>query len=102
MTVENRTASSCTPRPVESASASTACQTNDSHFAYILTAGVLGTATLLVLGLLYVVIGVLSINWNSSTDTWGYTGDDAYRYEWDNGGAPFDEDWEEDLDNLFG
>lgn len=34
-------------RPVESASASTACQTNGSAFAYIVTAAVMGVAALL-------------------------------------------------------
>lgn len=34
-------------RPIESASASTACQTNGSAFAYIVTAAVMGVAALL-------------------------------------------------------
>ncbi len=102
MNVDTEPASSCTPRVVESASASTACQTNSSHFAYILTAGVLSAGVLLLLGLVYLVIGVLSVNWNSATDTWGYNGDDAYRYEWRDDRLPLDEGWEEDLDSLFG
>lgn len=41
--------------PIESASASTACQTNSSHFAYALTAGVLGVASLLLIAICLLV-----------------------------------------------
>ena len=62
------------PRIVESASASTACQTNDSKFAYILTAGVLGVIALLAIAvtLLIFAVATTSVNnaWHEPADMW--------------------------------
>ena len=81
----NDTATSMNTAPVrviESASASTACQTNNSKFAYALTAGVLGVIALLAIAgtlLLFAAFATMS----SSND--GYsTNEDYYRYhDWD-------------------
>lgn len=58
-------------RPIESASGSTACQTNDSKFAYILTAGVLGLGCLVLVAialLLYSVFTAKGTYQNLSAD----------------------------------
>lgn len=46
-------------RPVESASASTACQTNDSKFCYVVTGVVLGVVALIALAATLLVFGAL-------------------------------------------
>lgn len=63
--------------PIESASASTACQTNSSKFAYVLTFSVLG-----VIALVLIAIGLLFFMAYTSYDSY-YT--DAYsspHYSW--------------------
>lgn len=69
-------------RAVESASASTACQTNDSKFAYILTAGVLGVLALLAVAVALFIFAVASTSintWHDSAETWyDYQPDDLF------------------------
>lgn len=72
-------------RIVESASASTACQTNDSKFAYFLTAGVLGVLGVLAIATCLLLFAMASTSldaaWWHSSDTYWY--DDGYAYEGD-------------------
>lgn len=98
------------PAAIESASASTACQTSNSKFAYILTAGVLGVTAAVALGVTLLLFAAVSA-WDgagtSSPDEGYYSNDgepDA-RDEWGdddswnqgdmwgwNGASPHDED----------
>lgn len=55
-------------RAIESASASTACQTNTSKFAYALTAGFLGLIMLIALAIGMLVISIVSMG----ISTYGY------------------------------
>lgn len=43
---------------IQSASASTECQTNDSKFAYVLTASILGVIALLVIAIVLLVFAI--------------------------------------------
>lgn len=89
------------PAVIESASASTACQTSPSRFAYIVTASVLGIVALLALAFIMLIFtaastgleaGFYSIHSSSDIfeqeddgfnyDVWG-----TQRTEWD-GGCP--------------
>lgn len=90
---------------IESASASTACQTNSSKFAYIVTGIVLGIVLLLGTGIAaLVVLGVdASYTYNDRDSlaldgTGGYDGFDDYGYghgydDWDNFGHDWEDDW---------
>ena len=63
------------PRPIESASASTACQTSSSKFAYILTFGVLGliAAFLIAIVLLFFTAMTTYNNYDViELDSWSY------------------------------
>lgn len=53
---------------IESASASTECQTNNSKFAYILTAGVLGTISVLAVAFVLLLFAAVSA-WDSSSSS---------------------------------
>lgn len=75
-------------RPIESASASTAPQTNSSNFAYWLTAGVLGLSTLITLAVAMLVYAAFATVFFSEHPAGGGT------YH-DNG---FEERWFEDPD----
>lgn len=61
-------------RVIESASASTAPQANNSKFAYILTAAVLGVLALLAIAVTLFVFAVATTGidyaWQESSDTW--------------------------------
>lgn len=63
-------------RPIESASASTACQTNQSNFAYILTAAVLGFIALL--GIAITLFVFAAFGW--SLGATGMLGTDAPQF----------------------
>lgn len=82
---------------IESASASTACQTNDSKFAYLLAGGVLGVIALLATALVLLVFAAFA-----TVDTWSdskaYTwdGEPTYGYE----GNPYGE-LEDELDRYL-
>ena len=76
---------------IESASASTACQTNNSKFAYILTGGVLGVLALLAIAITLLAYAVIDTSLRSYE--YGYY-DDTYD-DWDDS---WDEDWEDDFD----
>lgn len=69
------------PRVIESASASTACQTCDSKFAYILTGSVLGVIALIALGLTLLIFAAIASSYErtSSNDWYGYS--DGYGYD---------------------
>ena len=72
------------PRPIESASASTACQTNDSKFAYVLTAGLLGLGCLFFIAialLLYSVFSVSTTQKYAQSDTY-HTLHNPVRQRW--------------------
>ena len=71
---------------IESATASTACQTNDSKFAYLLTLGSLGGATLLLVAAVILAFSMVS---GFSTDISGYElyGNDEYEYFFEDEGA---------------
>lgn len=73
--------------PVESASASTACQTNSSRFAYVLTAAVLGGIIVLAIGICLMVFGALSA-WSSSAARWDEAPSGRYAYRYD---EPYDD-----------
>lgn len=63
------------PRPIESASASTACQTSSSKFAYILTFGVLGliAAFLIAIVLLFFTAVTTYNDYDAiELDSWSY------------------------------
>lgn len=85
-----------TESAIESASASTACQTNDSKFAYVLSAAVLGGGAIL---LALATLLAFTINSGLTTNIGGYDlyGDNGYEYYFeDEGGSdegdPFDFD----------
>ena len=88
-----------TERAIESASASTACQTNGSKFAYALTAGVLGLACLLLIAIALLIYSVFTAtesyqsysnsyidepSFGMHDDDW-YDYDDGYGYDYYNG-----------------
>lgn len=71
-----------TPRVIESASASTACQTNNSKFAYALTAGVLGVIALVAVGITLLLFTAFATM--SSSSSISRMSEDYYRYhDWD-------------------
>lgn len=78
------------PRPIESASASTACQTNDSKFAYVLTAGLLGLGCLFFIAIALLLYSVFSVS-----TTQKYALSDTYIIEPDGGwyGNGYDGDY---------
>ena len=63
---------------IESATASTACQTNDSNFAYILSGCVLGGVVLLACAVVVLFFAIASSG-TSSYSTYGYG--DGYGYD---------------------
>lgn len=81
------------PRDIESASASTACQTTDSKFAYFLTAGILGVLALVALGITLLVFAAVA-TWDAASGDRTQDGQDYYRYEdgYGQGESP-EEDW---------
>lgn len=89
------------PRAVESASASTACQTNSSKFAYILTACALGFITLIALAITVLIFAIVGVGVSSSS---GYYDDEAWYYEEMPGYHGYHEDegdfWYEDATAL--
>ncbi len=74
-------------RPVESASASTACQTNGSRFAYIVTLSALGVASLVLIAIALLFYTVFT----TAYDQYGTSGAYVWDYDGDFGGDPFDE-----------
>ena len=64
-----------TPRVIESAAASTACQTCDSKFAYALTAGVLGFITVIVVGIVLLLFAAFA---SMSTSNRGFEMENGY------------------------
>ena len=75
-----------TPRVIESASASTACQTCDSKFAYALTAGVLGFITVIVVGivlLFFTAVTAMSASNGTREMENSYYGRDFDDFDWD-------------------
>ena len=83
-----------TPAVIESASASTACQTSTSKFAYILTGSVLGILTLLALGLTFLVFSVFQATADMAYYYDDYD-DDAYYDDYD-----YDDYYEDELDEF--
>lgn len=81
-------------RPVESASASTACQTNDSKFCYVLTGTVLGLVALLAIAITLLVFG--AIGYMGTLSSSGYDYDDVYNMPY--GGHTYDYDYGYDYD----
>ena len=66
------------PAVIESATASTACQTNSSNFSYILTGSVLGVVVLVAAAVLVLLFAIAS----SGTSAYSFGGqDDGYGYE---------------------
>ena len=65
------------PVAVESASAGTACQTSDSRFAYILTAGVLGGIALIAMAVMLLIFAAAA-SWDTAGSR--YAWDDGYAY----------------------
>lgn len=96
---ENPSQPISTPRPIESASASTQPQANSSRFAYILTASILGLITLLVLAitlLLYTAFTTYYFSSDVPEYLYEEEGHDAWGPEWE---------WDEDemyLDDIDG
>lgn len=83
--------SSAGARVIESASASTACQTCDSKFAYILTGGVLGVIALIMMALVLLLFTAIGATRDRSGNSYGWEDDsgDYYRYDedgWDDDG----------------
>ena len=80
---------------IESASASTACQTCDSKFAYILTASVLGVIALVAAGLMLLLITAFATM--STSDGTSRMDEGYHRYhDWDDD----DFGWSEYPDEL--
>lgn len=86
------------PRVIESASASTACQTNTSKFAYALTAGVLGVIALIAIGVTLLLFAAFA---TMNTSGSGYRMDDGYRdgLDWDEDDYGWS-DYANELDDL--
>lgn len=92
-TIDAIAAQAVEQRELESASAGSACQTTSSHFAYALTAGVLGVITLIAFSLVMIVYAALS----SYVYTDGFTTDDTYfdfEYGYDDWGSD-EQDYDE-------
>ena len=70
------------PNIIESASASTACQTSNSKFAYILTGSVLGIITLLALAITLLVFSVLQMSLDAAGSAY-YDLSDHYERDYD-------------------
>lgn len=87
---------------VESASASTACQTSSSKFAYILTGSVLGLLTLLALAITFLAVSVLQATVDLVAD--GNPDQYYYDYGFDDDFDDYDYDYEDryedELDEL--
>lgn len=82
---------------IQSASASTACQTNSSKFVYVLTASILGVIALLIVAivLLMFAIGISSIQFDphdidsrGDMNDYGYLYEDTHDFE-----SPYDGVW---------
>lgn len=69
-------------RPIESASASTACQTNGSAFAYIVTAAVMGVAALLAAAVALLFYTVIAADAPYAAQA-GPQADSAQELPWD-------------------
>lgn len=69
-------------RPIESASASTACQTNGSAFAYIVTAAVMGVAALLAAAIALLFYSVITADAPYAAQA-GPQADSAQELPWD-------------------
>ena len=83
--------------PIESASASTACQTNSSRFAYALTAGVLGVASLLLIAICLLLFTAFA-TYSDSVDIEVYDMDlDDGWFDDDSFGPYRHEDWNHSL-----
>lgn len=82
-------------RPIESASASTAPQTNSSNFAYWLTAGVLGLSALIILAVAMLVYAAFATVFYSDhpAGAGAYHGN-GYEEHWSDGA---DEGYLEDM-----
>lgn len=90
-----------TPAVIESASASTACQTSSSKFAYILTGSVLGILTLLALALTLLIFSItrtaVDSYESSSWDTEHFDYPDGHDYDDD---FDYDDYYEDELDEF--
>ncbi len=87
------------PNVIESASASTACQTSSSKFAYILTGSVLGVIILLAVAVTLLVFSVLQVGLDASSGhyyDYGYS--DQYYYDYQDELDQFEEDLWNDLE----
>lgn len=87
------------PHVIESASASTACQTNNSKFAYALTGGVLGVIALIAVGITLLLFAAFAtMSSSSSADRL----DESYRryYDWDDDWSDDDFGWSEYTDEF--
>lgn len=73
------------PRAIESASASTACQTNGSKFAYVLTAGVLGIVSLLLIAIALLIYSVFTETGSYQSYRSSYVDEPTY--------GMYDDDW---------
>lgn len=81
-------------RPVvESASASTACQTNTSKFAYILTGSVLGVLALIAVAITLLAFAVIDTTISSYDNGYFDNWDEDWNDDWD-------EDWEDELEEF--
>lgn len=91
------------PRVIESASASTACQTTSSKFAYILTASVLGITALLAIALTFLAFSIvqtaIDAYEDSSWDAEHFDYPDGY--DFDGHGHDYDYDFDFDYDGDF-
>ncbi len=94
---DNQYQTTSSPRPIESASATTQPQSNSSRFAYILTASVLGLITLLVLAITLLLYTAFS-TYYLSTDVPSYLyedeGRDAWGPQWDDEGIDLDDGYD--------
>lgn len=87
------------PNVIESASASTACQTSDSKFAYILTGSVLGVIILLAVAVTLLVFSVLQVGLDASSAHYYDNGhSDQYHYDYQDEFDQFEEDLWGDLE----
>ena len=73
------------PQPVESASASTACQTNSSRFAYVLTFGILGVISLIIIAISLLLFAAFTTYTTEAQNidvySWDYeSGADSHEY----------------------
>lgn len=84
-------------RAIESASASTASQTNSSNFAYIATGIVLGVITLLAVAFTLLIFGAVGTAINSSfSDSFDASSYGIDDYEWEQ----FEHEHRDELDQL--